>query len=293
MRLAGRGYCMRHALEIGCLGLGILCLFYYAGIVSYAGISTSFAWIWVLGGAILLSLCGGEHYLEKHPGSFLRFAAGAVSALLLLALVVVLVIGSRVFSAMRTDGSYSFAAAGSDEGKQNPLPPLVYSASEEELEYLVVLGAQVRGTVPSRALKNRLERADAYAREHPDTLLILSGGQGADEDISEAECMYRYLTEAGIAENRLILEEESTSTQENLKYSAAVIRRLSESDAEEEVSSSVGVITNNFHIYRALWYAREQGYTDVCGLSATSDIGMLPHNALREICAILVNCLLR
>ncbi|MCD8396797.1 MAG: hypothetical protein LUD12_06410 [Lachnospiraceae bacterium] len=53
---------MRHAFEIGCLGLGILCLFYYVGIVSYAGITTSFAWIWIVGGVVLTLLSGGLRY---------------------------------------------------------------------------------------------------------------------------------------------------------------------------------------------------------------------------------------
>jgi len=282
---------MRHAFEIGCLGLGILCLFYYVGIVSYAGITTSFAWIWIVGGAVLIALSGGLRYLEEHPENFLRFVTGAVLVLLLFALVIVLLIGSRVFSAMRTDGLYMFSSSASEEGNRKLLPRLAWSDTEEDLDYLIVLGAQVRGTKPSRALKKRLERATAYAEAHPDIIIILSGGQGADEDISEAECMYRYLVDAGIAESRLIKEEDSTSTQENLKYSAVIICEL-DSDAgapDGELSASVGVVTNNFHLYRALLYARAQGFTNLCGLSAVSDIGMLPHNSLREICAILVN----
>ncbi|MCD8337290.1 MAG: YdcF family protein [Lachnospiraceae bacterium] len=283
---------MRHALEIGCLSLGILCLFYYVGIVIYAGLSTSFAWIWIMGGAALIASGGGLRYLERHPQSLLRFMTGILFALLFAALVIVLAIGSRVWSAMRTEGFYTVKGAAADEEKQKTLPQLIWSDTEEDLEYLIVLGAQVRGTRPSRALRKRLERAAAYAEAHPDTILILSGGQGADEDISEAECMYRYLVDAGIAEDRLIKEEESTSTQENLEYSAAVIRDLGEDTAEAGVSASIGVVTNNFHIYRALLYAREQGFSDVGGLSASSDTGMLPHNALREICAILVYRLL-
>ncbi|MCC8103783.1 MAG: YdcF family protein [Clostridiales bacterium] len=284
---------MRHAFEIGCLSLGILCLFYYVGIVAYAGITTSFAWIWILGGVVLLALGGGLRCLEKHPGSFLRFVTGVISVVLFLALATVLILGSRVFSTLRTDGCYTFTSAAFDEENQKTLPRLTWSDSEEEAEYLIVLVAQERGTKPSRALRKRLERAAAYADGHPDTILILSGGQGADEDISEAECMYRYLVDAGIEEDRLIKEEDSTSTQENLKYSAAILceRNENATEAEGEISASVAVVTNNFHLYRALLYAREKGFTNVCGLSAASDIGMLPHNALREICAILVKCL--
>ena len=83
----------------------------------------------------------------------------------------------------------------------------------------VVLGAHVKGDVPSKALELRLKAALKYARENEDTTLILSGGQGFGEDITEAKCMENYLTAHGISQELLVLEEKSTSTKENLKFS--------------------------------------------------------------------------
>ncbi|MCD8104740.1 MAG: YdcF family protein [Lachnospiraceae bacterium] len=340
---------MRHVLETGCFCVGILCLFYYLGIVLYAGFLTSFAWIWIAGGTVLILLRFALRYQDLHKDTWLRFVTGGAFVLLAIALVLVCVVGSQVLGAMR-------------------------QVPRQNLEYVIVLGAQVRGTSPSRALRRRLDRAVEYARENPDTIFILSGGQGSDEDISEAECMYRYLVGAGVSEDRLIQEADSTSTAENLRFSSAVIRALSAdadrgdaysstesaagagdaysstedaagagdahssaeplggdgdahastgSAAEDDdahaptesaagdgavgrtsttgenpdvttsendvgVTASVGVLSNDFHIYRALLLAGQLGYTDVSGIPASSDAGMQPHNILREICAVLV-----
>ncbi|MCD7885036.1 MAG: YdcF family protein [Lachnospiraceae bacterium] len=291
---------MRHCLEIGCLSLGILCLFYYIGIVMYAGITTSFAWIWLFGGTALILIRTALWYQRLHPSLWLRGLLNVSFALIAAAFLIILVIGSRIVSAM-------------------------HAVPQQNLDYVIVLGAQVRGEKPSRALLKRLERAAEYADENPDTLLILSGGQGPDEGISEAECMYRYLVEAGVSEDRLIREDASTSTRENLLFSAEIIRGLdadggesminempnaggSETDSDnaslelsaeaemgaginadqsQAVTARVGVLSNDFHIYRALILAQKTGYTNVSGIPADSVPGMQPHNILREICALL------
>ena len=92
------------------------------------------------------------------------------------------------------------------------------SRGEPELscEYIVILGARVNGTVPSVSLQDRIHAAREYLTAHPETIAILSGGQGADEGISEAECMYRELTALGIPDRQLWLEDQATSTWENL-----------------------------------------------------------------------------
>lgn len=89
----------------------------------------------------------------------------------------------------------------------------------ENLDYVVVLGAHVKGELPSKALLKRLEAALDYGEKNPETKLVLSGGQGFGENITEALCMKRYLVKNGISSDRLILEEKSTDTRENLKFS--------------------------------------------------------------------------
>lgn len=245
---------MKSFLQTGCLGLGILCFIYYIGITVYAGFRTSLSWLWPLGGFFFLLFWRLLVREAAAPdASLLRHVTRGMFVLLIIGLAVILLIGGRIAAGM-------------------------YVQPEDGLDYVIVLGAQVRGTVPSRALCRRLDRAAEYARENPDTVLILSGGMGPDEGISEAECMRRYLTEQGIPEKRMLFEDKSTSTMENLAFSAEFLDRQAD---------RVGIITNNFHIYRAMMLAGRQGYAHVYGIPASADPGMQPHNILREICCVL------
>ena len=115
---------------------------------------------------------------------------------------------------------------------------------------LLVLGCQVKGTNPSLMLTERLETAKNYLDEHEKAVCILSGGQGEDEGISEAECMYHYLTEHGISENRLIMETRSTSTRENMQFSLAIMQA-------QNLGNTVAIVTNEFHEYRAFQIAKK------------------------------------
>lgn len=143
---------------------------------------------------------------------------------------------------------------------------------------VVVLGCKVRGTVPSLSLYHRIEAAGEYLDEHPDAVGILAGGQGDAEDISEAECMYRYLVDWGIAPERLIKEEESTTTEENIANSLRIIE-------ERGLSRDLAIVTNGYHQYRAQLIAREQGL-DAGAVRAETAWWLVPTYTLREICAI-------
>lgn len=97
--------------------------------------------------------------------------------------------------------------------------------SEEEpgLDYVIVLGAKVKEHTVSNSLKKRLDKAIDYAQKNPETYLVLSGGKGADEPISEAQAMYKYLVYNGVRPEQLLLEDRSASTVENIAYSRLVI----------------------------------------------------------------------
>ena len=127
---------------------------------------------------------------------------------------------------------------------------------------VLVLGCQVRGEAPSLMLQYRLEAAEQYLLAHPDAVAILSGGQGPGEAISEAECMYRFLTEKGIDPARLYREEASSVTLENLRYSMELMER-------KGLSAPVALVSNDFHIYRALKMAEDLGLS-AQGLAAKS-----------------------
>ncbi|MDO5456603.1 MAG: YdcF family protein [Eubacteriales bacterium] len=91
---------------------------------------------------------------------------------------------------------------------------------------VIVPGCQINGEEPSRTLRSRLEAARHYMEAHPDCLCVLSGGQGQDETMSEALCMYKWMTSQGIPAERLLLEDRSTTTLENLSFSAALLTRM-------------------------------------------------------------------
>ena len=125
-------------------------------------------------------------------------------------------------------------------------------------DYIVVLGAGIRGTVPSMSLQERIDAAYTYLTEHPNTIAVLSGGQGKGEEITEAACMYRELTQMGIESNRLLLEEASTSTIENLMFSLDILE-----DKTGSRPQSIGVVSSEYHIFRAKLFAKRLGLEPV------------------------------
>lgn len=152
------------------------------------------------------------------------------------------------------------------------------STPPANLDYIVVLGANLNADgSPKETLRYRLDEAAAYLEQSPETTCVVSGGQGPDEPCSEAESMARYLEAAGVDASRVILEDRSTTTAENLRFSAAL---LNSPDA------SVGVVTNDFHVLRATRIARRQGLTSVYGISAPTNPLYLPQACVRECVAL-------
>ncbi|MFJ7727644.1 YdcF family protein [Neobacillus sp. NPDC097160] len=143
-------------------------------------------------------------------------------------------------------------------------------------DYVIVLGARVKGSVPSLAFASRITAAAVYLKENSHTIVIASGGKGSGEDISEAETIKRELVKQGISENRIILEDRSTDTYENIEFS----KKLIPSDAKIGL-----VVTNNFHLYRAISIARDRGL-DVQGLPAKTPWKAVLKSYSREYLAI-------
>ncbi|MCI8596849.1 MAG: YdcF family protein [Lachnospiraceae bacterium] len=233
--------------------LGGLCLLYYVGIIAYAGLRASFAGFWLALGAIFCLVAAAcvfppmQSAFQKIPGIVkliisIGLALGAAWFLFL----EVCIIGEMV------------------------------SSQDEAMDYLIVLGAQVKGTRVSRALRQRLDQAVLYLREHEDTIVIVSGGQGQGEDVSEAEAMETYLVKAGIVKERIRREDKSVNTMQNISYSRELI---------EEEDASVGIVSNDFHIFRAVHIAKAQGI-NARGVPAPSSLGMYPHYMVREAFAV-------
>ena len=109
---------------------------------------------------------------------------------------------------------------------------------------VIVLGAGVNGTEPSLMLWSRLEKTLDYIADKPDIPIIVSGSQGQGEEISEAECMYRYLTAHGVDETRVWKEEQATSTRTNFQRSYELM-------AARGIDGDFAFVTNDYHVYRA------------------------------------------
>jgi len=133
-------------------------------------------------------------------------------------------------------------------------------SQEAPPDYLIVLGARVKGTMPGKALSARIKTAKTYLLQNPKTIAVLSGGIHSGATVSEAACMYRMLIEAGITKDRLILEPNSLTTEENLIRSFALIPQ----------GKSVGILTSDYHLFRAKLLSRKMGFP-VSGVPAISE----------------------
>lgn len=147
---------------------------------------------------------------------------------------------------------------------------------------VVVLGAGLRKDVPSKLLVCRLQKALEYHEENPDAVIVVTGGQGRDETIPEGVAMARWLIERGVPEAQIIVEDKSTSTEENLLFA----RRLLE-ERGIAATEPIVVVTNAFHCYRGGEYARMVGFTDVDTLPASIGLNSIMPCYFREVFAIL------
>ena len=155
-----------------------------------------------------------------------------------------------------------------------------FSKGEKELDYLIVLGAQMRDWGPSVVYKYRLDAAVEYLNENPETKVVVTGGQGSNESISEGEGGKAYLLEQGISEDRIIVEDTSVDTEANIKNALDIIDGY-------DSSLKIGIVTNNFHLYRGQLLANRFTDAEISGIAAFTEYQFLPNNMVRETFGIL------
>lgn len=143
----------------------------------------------------------------------------------------------------------------------------------------IVLGCAVHGTKPSLMLERRLKAALSYLEENPSANAVLSGGKGPGEAITEAQCMFEYLTEHGISETRLYLEDQSENTAQNIQYSKEILQTF-------QTETEIAIITNEFHQYRASILAKNAGLTPY-SINGKTLLHLLPTYYIRELYAVL------
>ena len=237
-------------MSIACAAAAVFCLAYCVVIFRIRS-GSRFYLIWAVGGVCLLGIAMMLHFgiWDRIPLICRRIFGIAV----LVSVVLFVIVEGCIISRFH------------DKGREN-------------LDYIIVLGAQMKPAGPSAVLKFRLDAAYDYLTENEDTICVVSGGQGSNEPCSEAEGMYRYLTDQGIAPERIMMEDRSTDTSENIAYSRELIGRT---------DVSVGIVTNNFHVFRGVHLAKAAGFEDVCGISARSNVYFQLNNMVREIFGIM------
>ena len=227
--------------------LGILCIVYTIALALGAHGSMFFL-IWSMFGALLIAigvlrLCG--FVLPRKPLLLIR------TAVIILAALFVIVEGLILSYFGRT--------------------------TDKPVDYMIIAGAQVYADSPSPVLKFRLDAALEYLRKYPDTICIVTGGKGSNEIRPEAEVMADYLVSHGIGRDRIILENRSTNTTENMRFAAALF---------DPSNKTTAIVTNNFHLFRSMYLARKQGIVNITGIAADSTLLFLPNNLLREFCGV-------
>ena len=158
------------------------------------------------------------------------------------------------------------------------LSVLMYRALDKEpnnSKVVVVLGCQVKKTRPSLMLKRRLDAAKELLESDGELVCVVSGGKGTGEDISEAQCMKEYLVSCGIDEKRIIEEDRSTTTYENLKFTRDILD-------ERGLGRDIIIATDAFHEYRASLLAKKLGYSSTSACPAFTKFRYLPTYWVRE-----------
>ena len=152
---------------------------------------------------------------------------------------------------------------------------------KEDVEYMVVLGAKVNADGPSVSLWDRICGAYEYLEEHPDVTCVVSGGQGTDEPITEAECMYRELVMLGIDPKRIWIEDEATSTWENMQFTLNLIEEKTGVRPEK-----LGVLSSEYHLFRASLFAKACNVEFVGIPARTSRVPQMINHFMREVAGV-------
>ncbi len=144
---------------------------------------------------------------------------------------------------------------------------------------VVILGCKINGENPSRTLQGRLETGYEYLLENESAVVIVSGGQGWDEPVSEAYVMKKYLVQKGISEDRIYMEDNSINTDENIKFSGRIIK-------ENNLPEKMYIITDTFHSCRAYMFAKQNGY-EANNISADIYLPLFAEYWVRDILGII------
>ena len=233
--------------EAAFIVLGTVTVLYYIVCILFARIGVSWLWLWPL----LAAFCFLRAYMLHKSVRVPKWFAVLYRVLLAAFAALFIAVESKIITAMNT-------------------------VPKQGLDYIITLGATVRDGVPTSPLKLRIDKTVEYMRDNPNTILIASGGQGSNENMTEASCIAENVVNAGIDRDRILLEDKSYDTEENIRNSFAMIPE----------GASVGIVTSSFHIYRALRIAELQGF-EASGVPAVTYIPLGIHYTVREFFGVV------
>lgn len=152
----------------------------------------------------------------------------------------------------------------------------------KNVKYLIVLGCRLFGATPSQCLYERLCTALEAAKLNRDIIIVCSGGQGDNEDITEARAMKEFFISNGIDENKIIIEPDSHSTFENFAFSKEKILKVGGS-----IVNNSAFVTNSFHTFRSKKIAEQIGFKGILEISAYTPKAFRINNYIREGLSII------
>lgn len=229
--------------------ISVFCILYYGIVIATSGLKTSFAsfWLFAATASAFFAVFLQSHFVQNLP----IFLCNIIKIFLILVFIFFLILFYKIISTPHT--------------------------CEEEVDYLIVPGAIVRGQKPSLSLKLRIDDAYSYLKKHPHTTAILSGYQNPGASISQASCMQMELEKLGIAKNRLLVEKNSKTTLENFKFSKEYL-------AKE--NTRIAIISNRYHLYRCFKIAKKCGYQNIKGIGVKTPTPLILHCYIRELFAL-------
>jgi len=239
---------------------GFVNLIYYAMLVSI-GMHISFSEFWAVIGILFISLGiftlkDNKYIIEKIDSNMKKRLKRVTKSVLMISIAFFCTIEGLIIHAGTTE-------------------------QMNKSDYLLILGAGLEGNRMSLSLYQRMLKSLEYLKEDKRIKIIVSGGKGPDENITEAEAMKRYLIKNGISENRIILEDKSRNTYENIKFTKQKLLKI-----DKRSNIKLTIITNNFHMYRAKMLAERQGFI-AYGYPATLHPVLMPNFYVREVFALI------
>lgn len=230
--------------------LSLFSLVYWLIIVLYNGLETGFVsfWLWcsILSGLMFLAAYVYKKKAGEGRGFPLWFTTAGKTLLYLTGFVAAALL-IQIF------------AAG-------------ISRAPEKLDYVIVLGTYEQSDYVTDHLKSRLDRAVAYLQENETTMVIVSGGKSEGSAIPQSKTMSDYLVLQGINSNRIVQEKQSSNTRQSIWYSERLL----------PTEASVGIVTSDYQVYRAVQTAKTAGLESVYGISASGSKVMELHYVVQE-----------